>query len=447
MPPATLPWSAAVAFAAGLLAACAIPPRVARWNADLDMVRDRFLPADKSYTPATRHAAELRIEALRSRLPQIDDPRVMAELARIAALSGNAHTRAYLLRNRGLWRRYPLRIWRFDDGWRVVAAQREAEPLVGARIVAIASRPVDEVAAALRPLFAGNDSWAEYMASYTLTSPDALREVLALGAGDSVELTVELGGVRQSARIQPLPLVPRAVPEESWWFLSPAHPAARGWRRALAGQGLPPLLEGAATYYRELRCADGVVYAQFNRAADAPGQESIAAWGERLLGALRAQPARRLLLDLRFNTGGDLGKARPWIEALAQLPLAQQPGGVVVLSDIATFSAGITPMAWLRGHTRAIIVGRHPGDDPVFWAEGGNVVLPNSGVAMHYADGLHVYAARAAVGAVEPYLAFDGGAGGLAPDLSVPWTWADHLASRDPAAEAALGKPLVCQDS
>lgn len=99
------------------------PGRLARWNADLDAVRDRFLVADRSYPPLERQAAARRVEALRARLAQTDDVRVVAELARIAALSGNAHTRAYVLRNRGVWRRYPVRIWRFADGWRVVAAQ------------------------------------------------------------------------------------------------------------------------------------------------------------------------------------------------------------------------------------------------------------------------------------------------------------------------------------
>jgi hypothetical protein len=38
---------------------------------------------------------------------------------------------------------------------------------------------------------------------------------------------------------------------------------------------------------------------------------------------------------------------------------------------------------------RAIIVGEKIGDDLQFWSEGGFLVLPNSGLRIHYSDGYH----------------------------------------------------------
>jgi len=149
--------------------------RAAAWREDLDVARDEFLRRDRSYSPAARADASHRLQRLRERTGRLDDVQIAAELARIAALAGNAHTRLYVLRNRGHWRRYPLRLWRFADGWRVVAAQGEASTLLGGRLTHVAGRPVDTVFASLRPLFAGNDSWAQYMGSYTLTSPDPRR--------------------------------------------------------------------------------------------------------------------------------------------------------------------------------------------------------------------------------------------------------------------------------
>ena len=134
------------------------------------------------------------------------------------------------------------------------------------------------------------------------------------------------------------------------------------WRHALAGVTLPESLRGAVVDYRFRRCADDVIYVQFNRAADTPDGATLATWSQRLLGEIARRPPRRLVFDLRFNTGGDLTKARPLVDALAASPLGRQRGAIVVLSDVTTFSAGITPLAVLRGTSQAVVVGRPPGD-------------------------------------------------------------------------------------
>ena len=421
--------------------------RVDDWSEDLAVVRDVFLPRDRSYQAPARRAALGRLEQLRGRLGELDDVEIAAELARIAALSANAHTRVYLLRNRGHWRRYPLRLWRFDDGWRVVAAQGAAETLLGGRVTHVAGRPVEEVFAALRPLFAGNESWARYMGSYTLTSADALHAAALVDLGGSAEFRVEAQGGVTSLIVAPSAFERREGAEESWWYLSPARANGPAWRYAIAAAPLPDWLAGAAADYRFARCAGDVIYVQFNRAVDTPGGETIAAWGARLLAEIERRPPRRLLFDLRFNTGGDLTRARPLVEALAASALGSVPGGLVVLSGESTFSAGITPLAVLRGTSRAIVVGRRPGDGTDFWAEGGNLVLPHSRLVVHYADGLHSYSGRARAAGLEQHIDLGLEVADLEPDLPVRSTWRDYASGRDADVEAVLGAPLRCGDA
>jgi len=183
---------------------------------------------------------------------------------------------------------------------------------------------------------------------------------------------------------------------------------------------------------------------QFNRAVDTPGGETIAAWSARLLAEIERQPPRRLLFDLRFNTGGDLTRARPLVDALAASALGGAPGRLAVLSGESTFSAGITPLAVLRGTGRAVVVGRPPGDGTDFWAEGGNVVLPRSRLVLHYADGLHSYSGRAREAGLDQHIDLGLAVPDLAPDLPVRSTWRDYAAGRDADVEAVLGAPLRC---
>ncbi|HSC63225.1 MAG TPA: hypothetical protein VLD35_06305 [Caldimonas sp.] len=430
--------------AADAVAAPGSAARMAAWGEDLDVARDEFLPRDRSYSSRARADAAQRLQRLRERIGRLDDVEIAGELARIAALAGNAHTRLYLLRNRGHWRRYPLRIWRFADGWRVVAAQREAEALLGARLTHVAGRPIETVFARLRPLFAGSRGWARYMGSYTLTSPDALHAAGLAGRDGRAEFRFEPQGAGRSLVLSPSAFERRESVEESWWYLSPARDVGAGWRHAIESARLPEALRGASLDYRFLRCAGEVVYVQFNRAADAPGTETVAAWGERLLREIGERPPRRLVFDLRFNTGGDLTKAGPLVEALAASPLGRDAGRIVVLAGESTFSAGITPLAVLRGTSAAIVVGRAPGDGTDFWAEGGNVVLPNSRLVLHYADGLHSYSGRARAAGIAEHVALGLDVADLEPDVAVRWTGTDYAAGRDADVEAALGAPLHC---
>jgi hypothetical protein len=417
--------------------------RSAAWQEDLIVARDVFLEKDRSYSPAARRAAYSELESTRSRIEQLTDQQIVASLARAAALSDNAHTRAYLLRNRSYWRRYPLRIWRFPDGWYVVAARADAAPLVAGRITHIAGTPVEHVFERVRKLYAGNSGWSAYISTYTLTSPDALRGVGVID-DDAAEFSVRRGHATISARLEAEPLDARIGPEESWWFLSPQHPAASGWTHALAGRRLPQVLISPEQHYIAARCDGDVLYVRYSRSADAPGRETVRAFGEQILARIDSEPPGKLVLDLRFNTGGNLQLARPFMEGLTRSQLSRRRSAIAVLVGPATFSAGITLAAWMRDESPAILVGAHPGDRPDYWSEGGNITLPNSGILMHYADELHQYSDAPLPRGVKEHLPLNIDVRNLEPDKAVDWTWRDYLSGADPAAAVAAGAPLRC---
>lgn len=435
-----------IVAAAGVLATSGdvhAKDRTSAWDEDLTVARDVFLQKDRSYSAEARQAARDEIERTRMGIEHLTDQQIVASLAHAAAVSDNAHTRAYLLRNRSYWRRYPIRIWRFPDGWYVVAARAQGAPLVGGRITHIQHVPVEQVFEKLRTLYAGNAGWSNYMSTYTLTSPDALLGV-GLLEDDGAEFTIQSDATSRSLRLSAEPLDPRTGPEESWWFLSPQHPAASGWTHVLTSRNLPLAPVSPEVNYRFARCDRDVLYVRYSRSADAPGQETVRAFGERLLAAIASQPPRKLVLDLRFNTGGDLQKARPLMDALAQSRLGSESGAIAVLVGPVTFSAGITAAASLRSGSKAILVGAHPGDRPDFWAEGGNVTLPNSRIDMHYADGRHQYSDAPLPTGVEEYLHLNIDVRNLEPDVAVDWTWRDYVSGADPAAAAAASGALRC---
>jgi hypothetical protein len=106
-------------------------------------------------------------------------------------------------------------------------------------------------------------------------------------------------------------------------------------------------------------------------------------------------------------------------------------------ADRAFACALLTPTAqWKQWGAK--VVGEHAGDELDFWAEGGNMELPNSKMTIHYSNGFHGYSRREYPDP-KPYF-FDLDVDTLAPDFPVEMTWADYVAGRDPAMERMEGE-------
>lgn len=419
------------------------PNRVAAWQEDLDSARTAFLPRDRSFSPRARTAFAKRMIALRDSAGLLDDDQIITRLAAAVATAGNAHTRLYLLRNRTSIRRYPIRVWWFGNSLHVVRAAPADSELVGARVISIAGRPVAELARQVAPLYAANASWRRYISTYTLVSPEILHGLRVIpDAGAATIVAIAPDGRRLTRQLEPLPLVPGGDATEAWWDLSPLHPGRGGpWVSALRldSANLPLYLRNPQrNYWLQFIPDRRLLYVGYNRSQD-DSAETTAVFADRLFAEIARTAPAKVVIDLRFNTGGNLDLAEPMIRRLAALPLAHEHGRLFVITGRATFSAGIYHAALLRELTRAVFIGEPVADKLDFWAEGGNVVLPNSKLTLHFADRFHSYSRREFPHR-KPYVR-DLSLGALMPHSIVEPSFADYLAGRDPALDAVLGFP------
>lgn len=403
------------------------------WLQDISQFRREVIERDAAFSEEARSKALRRLDALGSRLPSLSDAEIAVEMARSAALAENAHTRLDPLRNRGVWRRYPIRLWKFSDGWRVIAARPDHAALLGAKVIAVGDVPVNEAEAALTPLFAGNKGWSAYMASYSLTAAEALFAT-GLAGSDRMVIEVITSTGPRTVSLTAEPSERRGRPEENWWYLAAGDARLSGWVHA--AHIAPLVLQNHQLGYAHADCAGSVSYIRLNRTADQPGRPSLQAWGEALLDRLKQAPPDRLIVDLRFNTGGDLSKALPFIAGLIDSDPGRR-GALTVLINGQTFSAGITQAAWLRQYSTATFVGEPVGDDMTFWAEGDNVVLARSGLTARYSTGGHHYLATPQPPpSMHERLFFTLQAPDLGPDKIIAWSWDDFAAGRDATLEA-----------
>ncbi|HST11455.1 MAG TPA: hypothetical protein VLL05_13845, partial [Terriglobales bacterium] len=178
----------------------------------------------------------------------------------------------------------------------------------------------------------------------------------------------------------------------------------------------------------------GLLYFQFNRAAD-QGDESLRDFGVRLEGALRDAKVRAFVVDLRFNTGGNLDIGR---ELMERLQAAAARRKVYLITGRATFSAGIFHAAQWKQWGKATFVGEPVGDGLDFWSEGGNITLPNSGLLIHFANAFHSYS-RKEYPDRKPYFE-DLSIDSLTPDRAASPTFDDYVSGRDPALDFVVSR-------
>ncbi|MDQ3086346.1 MAG: hypothetical protein M3Q67_06055, partial [Actinomycetota bacterium] len=93
------------------------------------------------------------VEDVVARLPELERDQLFVELMRIVAMTGerDGHLGLFpLVSHACALHLLPIRVWAFPEGMFVLASP-ERPDFVGTQIVAIEGRPVDEVAALVRP--------------------------------------------------------------------------------------------------------------------------------------------------------------------------------------------------------------------------------------------------------------------------------------------------------
>jgi len=113
--------------------------RIEAWQQDLDVLLERFLPRDRSFSSQGRAEFQAGIANLRAQIANLPDDIIAVRVAQAVALSNNAHTRLSLGRPR-----VRIRPARFSDGVFIVKADARNTDLLGCRLESVAGREVAE---------------------------------------------------------------------------------------------------------------------------------------------------------------------------------------------------------------------------------------------------------------------------------------------------------------
>ena len=417
------------------------PQRLEGWRSDLEVLSDSLLARDRSFSPSARQEFRRKLAELDAALDRLTDDAILAELSHLVALADNAHTRLRLDPTvaGAFTNQFPVRSWVFADGLYVIRTSPDYQRALACRIVAINGHVIDQVSKDVMKLFAGNDPWKDYLLPIYLESPNVLHGLGIIDNDQEALFTLEDG----SGKRFDLSVHSRPVNQgwETWQELSPVF-AADGLPSscALGLDHLPLYLRHPdRAYWFEYLPATQTLYFQFNIADNAPIGPTFHHFADSLLAFTGSHAVETTIVDLRLNSGGNLEVARDFISDLGNNASINRSGHLFVIVGRTTFSAGLYHAAQLKQLTHAILVGEPAGDRLDYWAEGGMLVLPNSGAVIEYADGFHRYSLKD-YPENQPYYA-SLSIKGLDPDRLVPVTSKDYFSGHD-AAWAAIERFL-----
>jgi hypothetical protein len=407
---------------------------------DLTQFR-RLLDMDRSFAREARAQAHRRIAALKKSDTILPGPHFRVTLMEIVALSDNAHTRLYSGPG-ALPNVLPVRVALFSDGLYVMRAKGEATALLGGRVVSVDGKPVESVLARLAALRGGPPNWRRLNASFYVMVQDILYGVgIAPEAARSSWTVVMPDGQTRTQVLHAYRLEEsEELPDLVRLFSSEPLKGAPGGNIYQAGRELPLALRDFDRIFRRVRlpgiCA---MYVQLKANEDQNG-ESISDFLKATSADMRANPPCAVIMDMRFNGGGDYTNAYRFANDLPEL--VRNGGPIYLLTTAATFSAAMTTTAFVKQAAagRAVILGEPPGDRMAFWAEGGRGCLPNYRLCVAYQTGKHDYANPCTDLDVCFWLnyAYPVRVQSLNPDETIAYTFADWRAGRDPVFERAL---------
>ncbi len=354
------------------------------WHEDL-LFLERELPRRhldffRMTTPQEFHDA---VRDLDARIPRLSFPQFVVGMLKIVAMAGPGNGHTYILKTgdstsdffvserntptaignlRTLgFGQLPIGFYLFKDGLYVRTSTPGYEELLGAKVLRIGSRSAEEALRAVGELVAkDNPQGIKANGPRYLAVPEILVGLDIASDPQSIVIEVETKSNKLKRELKRIAL---------------DSPATRDMRTS---ESAPLYLSHLRSFFWSQMIPEHAThYVQWNAVRDADGQSAK----DFMLAAIEdfdRSDATKLVLDLRFNPGGNTSQTTPVLLSMIRSPKLQQRGSLFVLTGRETFSAAMNFCNALERFTPAIFVGEPTGGSPGFFGDNVAITLPHT---------------------------------------------------------------------
>lgn len=403
------------------------------WQHDLDAIVQKIEAVHPNAFTKTARLTFLReAAALRESVATLTEEQRMVRAMRLVASIHDGHTQ--LEPNSAafaLW--YPIRIYEFSDGYFVTSAHKSVGDLAGAQLLEIAGRPATEVIEAARDLFGADNALSRKEGLFPFHNAALMRGLGYAQPNGELHVKVRLRGGAIADRM----LTPQPAENSTfeWRFRAEMAGLPFGtfddWIAPYKGlpyiafrtadTSRPPHFTLRRAYLTRALPASDAYYVMINQVGD-----DMVSMIKNALSEVDRQKPRRLIIDLRYNFGGDGSRVLPFIHEFIKREDAPPWRELYVLSGRKTFSAGVMLLAAFIEHTQCTIIGEPAGAGFNSYGDATSVDDPRIGAHMYVSTLWHQLARSIDT---SEYI-----------DVDVPavFSFADWSEGRDPAVDPIL---------
>ncbi len=393
--------------------AVAIDPRVAAWAEDMRALQEdvqRVHPDPFWRQPEAEFDEWLA--AAPEYLASLAEGDATAEVMRLTARI-DGHTGVYPPEVG--FHLYGLHLYDFDGDIDVIGA--EDPSLIGATVQRIGDASIAEAIAAVTP-YASYDNASTILdvVPMLLVTPEVLHAAGVVEDVAAPQFVLRLADGSERT----------LDPEQFTW-------AEYGTRVdtspiGLAMRAAPPSLARIdEPFWTEVM--GPTMYLQYNSVVSHSDTITLAEIAQRIDAALTSGEVDRLVVDLRYNPGGNDRTYAPLLTVLTDNPALERRGSLVVIIGRQTFSAAVLFATDLDHMTGVVFVGESTGGRPNLYGSVRPQTLPNSRIVVEVASKYYEFGGP------------DDVRDSIQPDVPATQTLADLLAGADPVLEVALQLP------
>jgi len=353
------------------------------------------------------------VKEIEKRIPDMTDSDIQMALFKLAALPNDCHTFPFIMMPAFDLHSFPFKVFLFSQGLYIVDAGRGYKDLIGARILKIGSKPIEDIFNKL-PLLLSAENMSSYKERFTymVMMPEWLRYNNIIQSTKRADFTlIKRNGEQISQTIQSIKFYPHFLWSSFFPIDNDAPPVYTNYRK---------------DYYNYKFLKDSsILYIQFNQCVNQPDRETLDQFTKKLENVVKSNDPEKCIIDIRNNDGG----SQVWSGLLSFLKdhnKFNRRGGLIVLIGRRTFSSAVIFATQLQLQTSAILIGEPTGQGPVFYSGPEIIELPNSRLPFAVSRRLIIAG-----------LPFDKRQA-IEPDISVEYSVSDFLDRRDPSLEAAL---------
>lgn len=308
---------------------------------------------------------------LKSQIASLSDEQALVRLMKLVRHLGDGHTQ---IRRETRQPRLPVNFFLYPEGLHITSALAPHADLAGAKVLRIGELSTDDALRAAEDITSrDNEQTVKLFAPRLLTSPTILRGLGIAKSDGPVEIeVVDAAGIQRRVALQAVEKVPDSAV----------------WHRQVPGCDAPLPLSLSTldkTYSLQLLPEQKLLYCQIN-GIGTDNNKSLGDFCKQLFSEAARPEVEALVIDLRYNSGGNTFTNQPLIDGIIRSDKLNQPGRTFLIIGRTTFSAAQNTTSDLERRTKALLVGEPTGSSPNFIGESIAIPLPYSGLVLSLSD-------------------------------------------------------------